>query len=282
MGDIKEMCRLVHPTIGIITSVGPQHLETFKSIERIAKTKYELIDALPTTDSHSYFYNDGSYCLQMYQKTEKPKTLCGSDESADVYATDCRVSGEGSIFTLHVKGKGSIECHTRLLGAHPEHSAGCWAVASDLGLSLKQIAHGVEKLQPVEESSGAHDSPGLHHHQRCVQLQSRWGEGRAGSAAPISAAAHHYHARHGRAWRKEAEYNREFGRQMAGCVDIAIIVGKGRATPILDGLKEAGFPDENAYRVDSLEESTRLLHTLVKPTDTVLYENDLPDHYQEA
>ena len=81
---------------------------------------------------------------------------------------------------------------------------------------------------------------------------------------------------------KEAEYNREFGRQMAGCVDIAIIVGKGRATPILEGLKEAGFPDENAYRVDSLEESTRLLHTLVKPTDTVLYENDLPDHYQEA
>ena len=51
---------------------------------------------------------------------------------------------------------------------------------------------------------------------------------------------------------------------------------------ILEGLKEAGFPDENAYRVDSLEESTRLLHTLVKPTDTVLYENDLPDHYQEA
>ena len=42
---------------------------------------------------------------------------------------------------------------------------------------------------------------------------------------------------------KEAEYNRELGRQMAGCVDIAIIVGKGRATPILDGLKEAGFPD---------------------------------------
>ena len=47
VGDIKEMCRLVHPTIGIITSVGPQHLETFKTIERVASTKYELIEALP-------------------------------------------------------------------------------------------------------------------------------------------------------------------------------------------------------------------------------------------
>ena len=81
---------------------------------------------------------------------------------------------------------------------------------------------------------------------------------------------------------KEAEYNRDFGRSIADCADIAIIVGKGRATPILEGLKEAGFPVENTYRVDSLNDSTVLLHTLVQPGDTVLYENDLPDHYQEA
>ena len=65
-------------------------------------------------------------------------------------------------------------------------------------------------------------------------------------------------------------------------MDIAIIVGKNRAVPILEGLKEAGFPEENIHRVDSLEASTVLLHSLVRPTDTVLYENDLPDHYQEA
>ena len=64
-------------------AVHPHLLGEIGDIERIAKTKYELIDALPQTDSHSYFYNDGSYCLQMYQKTEKPKTLCGPDESAD-------------------------------------------------------------------------------------------------------------------------------------------------------------------------------------------------------
>lgn len=284
VGDIKEMCRLVHPTIGIITSVGPQHLETFKSIERIAKTKYELIDALPTTDSHSYFYNDGSYCLQMYQKTEKPKTLCGSDESADVYATDCRVSGEGSTFALHVKGKGSIECHTRLLGAHSiQNILLAAAVASDLGLSLKQIAHGVEKLQPVKNRLELMNSPGSF-----TIINDAFNSNPVGAKAALEVLRQFPQRRiiitpgMVELGEKEAEYNREFGRQMAGCVDIAIIVGKGRATPILDGLKEAGFPDENAYRVDSLEESTRLLHTLVKPTDTVLYENDLPDHYQEA
>ena len=69
---------------------------------------------------------------------------------------------------------------------------------------------------------------------------------------------------------------------MADCVDIAIIVGKNRAMPIIEGLKEAGFPESDIHRVDSLDDSTRLLHSLVRPTDTVLYENDLPDHYQEA
>ena len=81
---------------------------------------------------------------------------------------------------------------------------------------------------------------------------------------------------------READYTREFGREMAACVDIAIIVGKNRALPIIEGLKEAGFPEGNIHRVDSLDDSTRLLHSLVRPTDTVLYENDLPDHYQEA
>ena len=59
-------------------------------------------------------------------------------------------------------------------------------------------------------------------------------------------------------------------------------MGKNRVTPILEGLKEAGFDENNMHRVDSLDHSTVLLHSLVKPTDTVLYENDLPDHYQEA
>ena len=46
VGDIKEMCRLVHPHHGVLTSVGPQHLDTFRTLERIKSTKYELMDAI--------------------------------------------------------------------------------------------------------------------------------------------------------------------------------------------------------------------------------------------
>lgn len=47
VGDIKELCRLVHPRYGVLTSVGPQHLDTFHTLERIKNTKYELMDAVP-------------------------------------------------------------------------------------------------------------------------------------------------------------------------------------------------------------------------------------------
>ena len=48
IGDIKEICDLVHPDHGIITSVGPQHLQSIHTIENIIKTKFELADAVPS------------------------------------------------------------------------------------------------------------------------------------------------------------------------------------------------------------------------------------------
>ncbi|MDE5870352.1 MAG: hypothetical protein K2H22_00180, partial [Muribaculaceae bacterium] len=57
LGDIKEICDMVHPQIGIVTAVGPMHLESFKSIENVQKTKFELIDALPA-DGFGVINND--------------------------------------------------------------------------------------------------------------------------------------------------------------------------------------------------------------------------------
>ena len=285
VGDIKEMCRLVHPTIGIITSVGPQHLETFHTIERVAKTKYELIEALPQEGSHAYFYDDGAFCTRMYEKTAKTKTLCGMNpERAQCWCDNVSVSPEGSSFTLHIQDKGSVECQTRLLGEHNlQNILLAAAVASDLGLTLKQIVHGIAKLQPIKHRLELISRPGSF-----TIINDAFNSNPIGAKAALKVLKEFPKRRiiitpgMVELGEKEAEYNRDFGRSIADCADIAIIVGKGRATPILEGLKEAGFPVENTYRVDSLNDSTVLLHTLVQPGDTVLYENDLPDHYQEA
>jgi len=285
VGDIKELCRLVKPTIGIITSVGPQHLETFKTIERITNTKYELIDALPQEGSRAYFYNDGGICKQLYDKTTKAKVLCGRDpETSDCWCDNVSVSDQGSSFTLHIRGKGSVDCQTRLLGEHSlQNILLAAAVASDLGLTLKQISHGIAKLQPVKNRLELITRPG-----GFTIINDAFNSNPVGAKAALNVLKAFPQRRiiitpgMVELGANEDEYNRDFGRAMKDCVDIAIVVGKKRVKPIIDGMKEAGFADDQIFRVDSLDDSTRLLHSIVRPTDTVLYENDLPDHYQEA
>lgn len=79
----------------------------------------------------------------------------------------------------------------------------------------------------------------------------------------------------------EEDYNREFGRLMAKAADVAFLVGKKHTEPIVDGLREAGFPEENLHVVSNLTEATTLLHQLGRSGDVVLFENDLPDNYSE-
>ena len=59
MGDIKEICDLVHPDHGIITSIGPQHLQSFHTIENIIGTKFELADAVPAEGRVFLNYDNG-------------------------------------------------------------------------------------------------------------------------------------------------------------------------------------------------------------------------------
>lgn len=47
IGDIKKVCQIIHPKIGILTAIGPMHLERFGSLENILKTKMELAESLP-------------------------------------------------------------------------------------------------------------------------------------------------------------------------------------------------------------------------------------------
>lgn len=283
VGDIRELCRLVRPTIGILTSVGPQHLETFKTVERVADTKYELIEALPE-GGRSFFADDGAIVRQLYDKTKKQKTLIGTAPGgADVWCENTTVSAEGSAFDLCFGDGGRLQVATRLLGEHNIHNIlTAAAVARALGLTMQQILRGIRRIEPVQGRMELIKNPNSY-----TIINDGF------NANPVSAKA--ALAILGRFPKRriivtpgmvelgaeEAAFNRAFGAQIAQAADIAVIVGKKRVQPILQGLRDAGFPEANTYRVDSLAESTAVLRRIAQRDDTVLYENDLPDNYQE-
>ncbi|MBN1777479.1 MAG: UDP-N-acetylmuramoyl-tripeptide--D-alanyl-D-alanine ligase [Clostridiales bacterium] len=283
VGDIRELCRLVKPQIGILTSVGPQHLDTFKTVERVTKTKYELIETL-SEDGHSFFTDDGAVCRQLYDKTKKPKTLTGQTPgNADVWSENTEVSPEGSAFDICLKNGERLHVATRLLGEHNiQNILTAAAVARQLGLTKQQILRGISRIEPIQSRMELIRNPNSY-----TIINDGF------NANPVSAKASlavlsRFPGRRivitpgmVELGSEEAGYNKAFGAQIAKAADIAVIVGKKRVQPILDGLREEGFPDENIYQVSSLEESTEVLRRLANKGDTVLYENDLPDNYQE-
>ena len=151
-GDIAELCKLVQPKYGIITSVGKQHLDTFGSYETVIETKAELLNALPE-DGAAFLNGDNPDCRRMYERLKlKNKFLFGlSGNGLYLKAEDIEVSSSGSTFTLVTDTGERVRCATQLLGKHNiGNITGAAALARYLGASLETIAIGIENLAPVE------------------------------------------------------------------------------------------------------------------------------------
>lgn len=284
VGDIKELCRLVHPHHGVLTSVGPQHLDTFHTLERIKSTKYELMDAIPDGGC-CFFPDDKAICRELFDKTRKEKRLCSihpSADDADVWATDIHVSPEGSSFILHTMND-EIRCQTRLLGEHNIQNIILAAtVGLHLGMNLRQIARGISKIMPVEHRLQLIPSTGV------TIIDDAFNSNPKGAQAALKV-LREFDGRRiiitpgmVELGEGEEQFNHDFGTMMADCVDVAILVGKKHTSPIARGLKEAGFPKEQLYVVSTLDEATAILRQIGHPGDVALFENDLPDNYSEA
>jgi UDP-N-acetylmuramoyl-tripeptide--D-alanyl-D-alanine ligase len=281
VGDIKELCRLVHPSIGILTSIGPQHLQTFKTIDRIAKTKNELMESLPNC-GFGVFSDDGAICLNLYVNCKKMKMLVGGIES-DCWAEEVKVSQSGSVFVVCFKGGERINCETRLLGEHNVRNIllSC-AVAKHLGLSDKQIKIGVSMLQPVE-----HRLQLLNTAENITVIDDAFNSNPHGSHVALNVLKQFPGRRiivtpgMVELGEKESEYNHEFGLEMATCVNIALLIGKKHTKPIVDGLLEGQFTETDIHVMNDLGSATAYLKTNIRAGDVILYENDLPDHYDE-
>ncbi len=282
VGDIKELCDLVHPKYGLLTSVGPQHLETFGSIENIAGTKYELIEALPE-DGIAFFSSDGSYVDRLFAKCEREKYRVGFNPDRQPYmlATDIEVGPQGSRFTLKCADGEELRCRTRLLGKHNiQNIALCAAVARKLGLTMEEIARGVRVVEPIEHRLQL--IPGA-----MTIIDDAFNSNPAGSQEALNVLSGFSGRRiivtpgMVEQGAKEDELNYAFGTQMVNCVDVAILVGPNHTKPILQGLVDSGFSRDDIHVVSELDEASALLRAIGRPGDTVLFENDLPDNYTE-
>lgn len=285
VGDIDEVAKLTNPQIGIITSIGPCHLESFRSIDNIMRTKYELIENLPD-DGVAIFNYDNEHVRKLADKTFKEKILYGIEniEDTNVFATNIRVSSKGSVFSLSIDGLGTIDCETKLLGEHNIHNIlAAAAAAKVLGLSLVEIKQGIAKIESVEHRLQLID-PGT----GVIVIDDAFNSNPDGVKAALEVLDSFTDNRKiivtpGMVELGEIEEaeNEKFGELIANVCNVAILIGRKRTLPIYNGIMKKGFSEDNLYVVDSLDQASKLLGTLTRAGDVVLFENDLPDTYDE-
>ena len=281
VGDIRFLCDMIKPDIGILTAIGNQHLGTFGTQENIVKTKNELV--LGLNKGGKVFVNlDNKYCKQLFDNAQIQKFGCSvEDETQDVFAKNIKVTKSGSTFELCFKDGKSIYCETNLLGEHNiSNIILCAGVAKELGLTLEQIKNAISKIMPTPHRLALVPST-----NSLVVIDDAYNGSVEGAKAAMKVLSLFDGKKvvitPGLVELGSESFNSNFqlGIDMAGVCDYVVINGLMNFEAIYNGLVFAGFKEENIYRSVSLKQAVEFLPKITNPGDVVLFENDLPDNY---
>ena len=281
-GDIDELCRLVRPKYGIITTIGVAHLATFKTRENIQKTKFELIENLPS---------DGIGVLNAddeWQKSYKIRNKCkikwiGIENEADVMAKNIKLTSSGTEFDVVFKGDDKkYRFETKLLGYYNVYNIlASVALGREFGMSAEQLQAGVSKVRSVEHRLELKKNGDI------TIIDDAYNSNPVGSSMALDVLkmmpGKHIVVTPGMVELGDAEdeKNREFGRHMAKCADEVILVGKKKTKPIYDGLMDEKFDDKKIHVINDVMKAFGLIQELKDKNTFVLLENDLPDIFNE-
>lgn len=277
-GDIKEICDIASPDIAVITSVGPQHLDTFKSIENVTATKFELADCVKKKGGKIFLNTDNEYISE--KASEYKHTSYGA--SGDVKYENVTYTKSGAEFDIVADGT-TIHIVTKLLGMHNvSNITAAVAVALSLGVSPKDIAFAARRLKPISHrlemksfTSGA------------ILLDDAYNANPVGSIEAVNVLG----SFDGytkiivtpglvELGEKEYECNYNLGAAAADVADEIILVGKMRAVPLKAAIDDKGFTGK-VHIVDSFSEALAIMNLKANDKTVFLIENDLPDNYSK-
>ena len=279
VGDIKEICDIVHPHHGVITSVGPQHLETFFNMDNIIKTKFELADSLPQ-EGMLFLNADNTYIYDNLTRYSN-SIIYGTSENSGYYAEDIQLSQLGTEFVVVSPSGEKEKFQMRLIGAHNViNVVGAIAIANSMGISLKELRVPVRRIQPVEHRMQMLEKGNV------TIIDDAYNSNPVGSKAAVETLAMFDGTRilitpgMVELGAQEEEFNYKFGTYAAKCCDYILLVGKKHTQPIRNGIEDSGFESEKCVTFDKLDDALIYAYN-IKSEDHkyILLENDLPDNY---
>ncbi len=281
-GNIKELCDIAQPDIAVVTNVGVAHLETFGSQHIIARTKEEILTNMHP-EGTAILNGDDTLVMNMQTPVGAKRITYGLGK-AQFYATNIRYDSDGCQFEAHSPAGESETVKTRLLGAHNvQNILAAFAVGSIFGMRLKTMALAAESLEPVEHRLE------LKKRGNISIIDDAFNSNPVGAANAVATLSQFTGGKRiiitpgmVELGEIEEEENKKFGSAIARAnLDKVYLVGQKRTKPIYAGLELGGFDMNKVSVVNSLFEANEDVKQILEPGDIILYENDLPDTYNE-
>ncbi|HEY8416928.1 MAG TPA: UDP-N-acetylmuramoyl-tripeptide--D-alanyl-D-alanine ligase [Limnochordales bacterium] len=273
-GQIRQLADVAQPHVGVVTNVGPVHLELLGSLEAIARAKRELVEALPA-DGWAVLNADDPQVRGMAAHCAGRVLRYGLDSGADLRASDVISRGLAGVeFTLHWQGR-SVQVTVPAPGRHHVYNALAAAGAAlALGCDLDAVVRGLlafplhasaMRLEVRERPDGlrvindAYNASPASMQAALALLAEVEAERRLAvlgdmlELGPLSDAAH-----------------REVGRRAAAAgVDHLVAVGRWAET-VCAAAVDAGLPPERAEALPDAQAAAARVAALVRPGDVVL------------
>jgi UDP-N-acetylmuramoyl-tripeptide--D-alanyl-D-alanine ligase len=290
-GEIAAMGALVHPSIAVLTSVGPQHLERFGHMDAIAAALYEVVQALPADGTAFIHTGDAGGAALATRAVSEGRTVVryGIGAAAaplEVMASDLRVDATGSSFRWSWPQQGEERAVSiPLLGRHQVlNVTAALAVVHRLGHSLDAAVSAAARLQPVEHRLQPMPQTGP-----VRVIDDSYNANPVGVHDALDVLA----AMNGGAkvlvtpglvelGSVEDAENRRYGEHAATVCDHVIVMLARPAAALQAGLHDGGLAPERIHLARDLTEATAIIGRITHAGDTVLFANDLPDTYLGA
>ena len=281
-GDIAELCKMVGPTHGMITAVGEQHLETFKSLDNIIKTKSELFESL-SQDAICVFDCSNPNTKKMFDLCKLKRKIAVGTENGFLQAKNIVASADGLSFDMIFK-KRSYPVKTQILGEHNiQNILLASAMALKLGVNIKMVQKSIAELKPVEHRLELKKLP-----NDILMIDDSFNSNIQGTAVALKTLGLFTSAKRKivvtpglvELGDREAVENQELGRRIAKIADVVILVNKNQSDNIRAGLVKENFDQSKIIYKDTLFDVTNFFKTFLQSGDVILMENDLPDNYK--
>lgn len=150
IGEVALLCRIAPPQIGVVTVIGPEHLEYFGSMQNVILGEREIVEAL-TSDGIAILNDDDPDVRAMAEHTKARVIRYGRSEAADVRA--CNPLGDpltGMSFTLAWEGQ-EADVQLHVPGVHAISTAlAAASVALCCGMKLFDVADGLAEVRPAK------------------------------------------------------------------------------------------------------------------------------------